>query len=31
MCVYSTKEEADKALAGTEVYDENIKFMRENK
>lgn len=31
MCVYATKEEADKAVAGTEVYDENIRFQREDK
>lgn len=31
MCVYATKQEADAALAGKEVYDENLPFMRENK
>lgn len=31
MCVYSSREEADKAIAGTEVYNKDIAFSRENK
>lgn len=31
MCTYSTLEEANAALAGTDVYNKDIEFTRETK